>query len=400
MPSPVLQRPPRVALIGVTGYGTIYLNLVREALLNRSIELTAAVIINADEVPAIAAELSGQGATIYPDADDFFQKEAGRVELCLIPVGIQWHARLTIAALRAGMNVLVEKPLAGSVEDVLAIRAAEAATGRWVAVGFQDLYAAEARWLKAQILGGAIGRLEEVRMLGLWPRPKSYFTRNHWAGRAAADGAAVMDSPLNNAFAHFVNLALFFAGNAPEVSSDAVVETAELYRAHKIEMFDTAIVRAVSESGSRFWFGVSHAISVTREPEICLLGSAGRAEWWHEQRCIVTDADGRRKVTALPTSEHSRKRMFNAVLARLKDPSAFVCTTAMAELHTRLVEAVNEAAPVLEFSEDRIHWTRSENPGGEIPVVRDLADSLGRAFTNGSTLASSSPFPSAILVSP
>lgn len=399
MPSPVLQRPPRVALIGVTGYGTIYLNLVREALQNRAIELTAAVIINAAEVPEITTELSSYGAVIYSGADEFFARETGRVDLCLIPVGIQWHARMTIAALRAGMNVLVEKPLAGSVEDVLAIREAEEATGRWVAVGFQDLYAAEARWLKAQILGGAIGRLEEVRMLGLWPRPRSYFTRNHWAGRAAADGAAVLDSPLNNAFAHFVNLALFFAGKAPEVSSDALVETAELYRAHQIEMFDTAIVRAVSDGGPRFWFGVSHAISVTREPEICLLGSSGRAEWWHEQRCIITDADGRRKVTALPTSEHSRKRMFNAVLARLKDPAAFICTTSMAEMHTRLVEGVNDSAPVLDFTEDRIHWSRSDTPGGEIPVVRDLADSLGRAFTNGSTLASASPFHASVLVS-
>ncbi len=399
MPSPVSHLPPRVALIGVTGYGTIYLNLVREALANREIELGAAVVINADEVPDVVTELRAHGATIYATADAFFAAEAGRIDLCMIPVGIQWHARLTITALRAGMNVLVEKPLAGSLADARAIRSAEASTGRWVAVGFQDLYAAEARWLKAQILGGAIGRLEEVRMLGLWPRPRSYFARNHWAGRVMADGASVLDSPLNNAFAHFVNLSLFFAGREAGASAEARVETAELYRAHRIEMFDTAIVRAAAESGPRFWFGVSHAISVTREPEICLLGSAGRAEWWHEQRCVVTDAAGRRKGTALPTSEHSRKRMFAAVLARLRDPACFVCTTAMAEMHTRLVDAVHDAAPVREFASDQIDWSRSESPGGEIPVVRGLADSLGRAFTNGSTLASATHFPDAVLVS-
>ena len=31
----------------------------------------------------------------------------GGIDLCLIPTGIHWHARMTIAALRAGANVLV-----------------------------------------------------------------------------------------------------------------------------------------------------------------------------------------------------------------------------------------------------------------------------------------------------
>lgn len=382
---------PRVALIGVSGYGTIYLQLLRDVLRRKIITLNAAVIINQREVPDIVAELKAGGTMIYADADDFFAREAGRIDLCLIPVGIQWHARLTVAALHAGMNVLVEKPLAGSLADITAIRRAEADSGRWVAVGFQDLYSLESRWLKTQLIAGVIGKLESIRMIGLWPRPRDYFTRNHWAGRLQADGAAVLDSPLNNAFAHFANLALYFAGPEADESADIRIQSVELYRAHRIETFDTAVVSGVTPANTRLWFGVSHASGTTREPEIYLQGTAGRAEWWHEQRCIVIDTVGRRQVFPLPSTEDSRQLMFAAVLERLRDPSIFVCTTAIAEKHTLLIEAVHQAGPVHEFPRSAVDWIPDAGGRSELPAVHGLAADLDAALLKGGSLASTVP---------
>jgi predicted dehydrogenase len=397
MPSPSGSRPPRIALIGVSGYGGIYLQLVRDALAAKTIELVAAVVINPEQVQDVITELKKSGASIYASADELFARETGKVDLCLIPVGIQWHARLTIAALRAGMNVLVEKPLAGSVADALAIQNAEKASGRWVAVGFQDLYTLESRWLKNQLVGGVIGRVEDVRMIGLWPRPRAYFTRNHWAGKVSADGAAVLDSPLNNAFAHFVNLAFYFSGPEADASSSVSIESAELYRAHRIEMFDTAVVRGKSNSGVRFWFGVSHATATTRQPEITIRGSDGQAEWWHEQRCVVLNTEGNRQIFPLPSTEESRELMFASVLARLHDPSAFICTTSIALAHTRFVEAVHAAAPVHPFKAGSMDWISEPDSRSETPSVRGLAEELGRAYRDGCSLASASPFSKAVL---
>jgi predicted dehydrogenase len=399
MPLKSGSNVPRIALIGVSGYGSIYLQLVREAMAAKSIHLVAAVVINPDQVQDIISELKNARASIYHSADELFAREAGNVDLCLIPVGIQWHARLTIAALRAGMNVLVEKPLAGSVADALAIMHAEKTSGRWVALGFQDLYTLESRWLKNQLLGGVIGRVEDVRMIGLWPRPRAYFTRNHWAGRIMADGAAVLDSPLNNAFAHFVNLAFYFAGPEANASSSITVDSAELYRAHRIEMFDTAVVRGRSKSGVRFWFGVSHATATTRQPEICIRGTDGQAEWWHEQRCVVLNTEGNRQIFPLPSTEESRELMFAAVLARLRDPSSFVCTTSIALEHTRFVEAVHAAAPVQPFKASSTEWISEPDSRSETPSVRGLAEELGRAYKDGCSLSSASPFSKAVLAS-
>jgi predicted dehydrogenase len=383
---------PRLALIGISGYGAIYVGLLREALLAKSVSLVAAVVINPGQEQEIVAELRAGGTVIYGSADELFACEAGKIDLCLIPTGIQWHARMTIAALTAGMNVLVEKPLAGSVADCAAIRRAEVATGCWVAVGFQDIYADEARRLKSQLLEGAIGRLREVKMTGLWPRPRSYFTRNHWAGRRAADGASVLDSPLNNAFAHFVNLGLFFAGSTAGTSASVAVESAELFRAHAIETFDTAVVRGVSSHGVRFWCGFSHATETTREPEILLYGDEGCVEWRHETSCVTTHADGRRETVALPTAASCRGSMFAAVLARLADAGSSICDTDVACRHAEFIEAVQNEAVTRPFPETLVSWRADAAEHGEFPNVRGLDVAIDRAFSRGGLLGSPDVF--------
>ena len=385
-----MQAPParpRVALIGVSGYARIYLDLACAARERGEIDLGAVVIINPQEEAATEAELRRQGCNIYRDYEEMLRGEAGRLELCLIPTGIPWHARMTLAALQAGAHVLVEKPLAGSLAEVAAIRAAERATNRFVAVGFQDIYSPVNRWLKQQLCAGAIGRLHTVKFIGLWPRPAAYFTRNPWAGRLHADGTQVLDSPLNNAFAHFVNLSLFLAGPAPEASATAAIESAELLRAHAIESFDTSVVRARSPEGIRFWFGATHTCHEIREPEILLEGSAGRVEWKHERQCRLFQADGRTEEHALPDSAANRQSMFAATLAKLRAPGTLICTTALAERHTAFVEAVHAAARVQPVPAALVSWEKPANGNAPVPVVNGLETALYRAFSAQSLLS-------------
>ncbi len=385
MNSPIPTRP-RVGLIGVSGYARIYLQLVREAHDRGELDLVGAVVINPDEEPEAVRDLQRRGAVLYGTYEEMLRAHAGRLDLCLVPTGIPWHARMTVAALEIGANVLVEKPLAGSVADAAAIRAAEEAAGRFVAVGFQDVYAEGAAWMKARLVAGAIGRVESLRFVGLWPRGTAYFERNHWAGRLRADGAAVLDSPLNNAFAHFVNLCLYFAGRDAGHAAGARVDTAELFRAHAIETFDTAVVRAASPEGVSFWFGVSHTCAQTREPEIYIQGSAGHAEWRHEQRCVITPDRGPVEERPLPDTSETRRTMFASVLKRLHQPAFPVCDTAMAACHTALIEDIHRAARIEVIPASQIDWQTPPGAPAPVPVVRGLEHALDRAFTARCTL--------------
>ncbi|HVT72621.1 MAG TPA: Gfo/Idh/MocA family oxidoreductase [Lacunisphaera sp.] len=377
---------PRIAIIGVSGYGSVHLQLARESRDRGEVRITAATIINPGEEAATVAELRAHDCEIFPDYREMFRAHAGRIDLCLIPTGIHWHARMTIAALEAGANVLVEKPLASSMTEVEAVRRAEQRTGRFVAVGFQDLYEPGTRWLKEELQRGVIGDLWSVRFLGVWPRPRSYFTRNNWAGRLQVDGVPVMDSPLNNAFAHFVMLSLFFIG-ADRTEGPPALEGVELLRAHAIESFDTAVVRLRTAGGVKLWFGASHACRETMEPEIVITGRHGQACWRYESEAWwrATNGDTTRHTVLDITG--ARRAMFRAALQRLRDPSAAICTTELAGRHTALIEAIHRHARIGTVPPEQVTWSSVNGAGMQVPEIVGMSEALRRSYVTEQSLA-------------
>lgn len=384
----VSPSPARIAIIGVSGYGSIHLQLARESRDRGEVTITAAAIINSAEEAATIAELQAHGTEVFTDYAEMFRRHAGRIDLCLIPTGIHWHARMTIAALEAGANVLVEKPLAGSVAEVAEIRRAEQRTGRFAAVGFQDFYEPGTIWLKNELQRGVIGDIWSVRFLGVWPRPRAYFTRNNWAGRLKVDGVPVMDSPLNNAFAHFVMLSLFLGG-AEESAATPRLEGVELLRAHAIESFDTAVVRSLTARGVKLWFGASHACRETIEPEIVITGRHGQACWRYEAEAWWRATDGVVMRRTLLDITGARRAMFRAALQRLQDPAVPICTSELAGRHTALIEAIHGQARVQPVPPDKIVWSGSNGDASQVPEIHGLAEAMRRSYVAEQSLAAS-----------
>ena len=377
-----LSQPARIAIIGVSGYGSIHLQLARESRARGEIRITAAAIINPADEAANIAELKEHGTEIFTDYRELFRAHANRIDLCLIPTGIHWHARMTIAALEAGANVLVEKPLAGSLAEVEEIRRAEQRTGRFVAVGFQDFYEPGTNWLKGELDRKVIGDIESVRFLGVWPRTRGYFTRNNWAGRLQVDGVAVMDSPLNNAFAHFVMLSLFFVGgDAP------ALEGAELLRAHSLESFDTAVVRSRTGGGVKLWFGTSHACHETVEPEIVITGKNGEAGWRYESEAWWRARDGATQRRPLLDITGARRAMFAAALRRLSDPTVPICTSLLAGQHTALIESIHRQGSISTVPSAEVNWSGANGATSQVPDIRGLAEALRRSYVAEQSLA-------------
>jgi predicted dehydrogenase len=380
--------PARVAIIGVSGYGSIHLQLAREARDRGEIRIVAAAIINTEEEAATIAELRTHGTEVFVDYVEMFRRHKDQIDLCLIPTGIHWHARMTIAALEAGANVLVEKPLAGSTAEVAEIRRVEQRSGRFVAVGFQDFYEPGTVWLKHELQRGVIGDIWSVRFLGVWPRPRAYFTRNNWAGRLKVDGVAVMDSPLNNAFAHFVMLSLFLVG-AEDSAGTPRLDGAELLRAHAIESFDTAVVRSRTARGVKLWFGASHACRETVEPEIVITGRHGQACWRYESEAWWRATDSVTTRRALLDITGARRAMFRAALQRLRDPAVPICTTELAGRHTALIEAIHGQARVEPVPAEKVVWSGTNGDGSQVPEILGLAEALRRSYVTEQSLAAS-----------
>lgn len=336
---------PRVALIGISGYGRVYLEFLEAFHAQGRLKFVAAAVVNPGEEREACARLQAHGVHLHGSWQDLLEQEGGGLDLCLIPVPIHLHAEMTVAALEAGAHVLVEKPLAGSLEQAREIQQAEKRTGRWVAVGYQDYYTQSTRSITTDLAAGRIGRIENIKWLGLWPRPQSYYERNNWAGRLSLDERPVRDSPLNNAMAHYLNLALFWAGSqAGQVAWPEEV-TGELYRHFSIESFDTAVVRLATDTEVDIWIAASHYCGKDTPIHLRIQGSEGEMTWISRET-VTWESPQATQIQNLESFHVSVERMLNQVLQRLDSPDVAVCTTANALPHVACIEALHQFVPI------------------------------------------------------
>jgi predicted dehydrogenase len=379
------QGCPRVALIGVSGYGRIHYNLLRMLHSLGEIQLTAVAIIDPEKESAVVAECRAAGCEVFAEYAEMLRRHRGKLELCAIPTGIPWHTRMTLAALEAGANVLVEKPLSATLAEVEAIRAAESRHSRIVMLGFQYHYCAENIALKFELLGSAIGTLRRIRAIGLWPRGADYYSRTDWAGRIRSGQAWVLDSPISNAFAHHLSLALFFAGARQERSAAPVRLAAELYRAQPIENYDTAALRIETDTGVDIRFYASHSCKSALDPELVLEGDEGRVVWRHGLGYRIEPARGAPRYIPLGDEQSARLCMFRTALRRLGDPGIFVCGTEIAREHTRCIQAAQCSGPVRDVPNEWIGTNGSAGQRQETWVV-GIEETMRRAFDGARSL--------------
>lgn len=336
----------RAALVGVSGYGRWHLLMAMEQTLLGRLQLVGATVINASEQQAVCRRLARQRVPVFASFDEMMTALAGSIDLLLLPTGIQWHAPMTIAGLRAGAHVLVEKPIAPTLQDVDAIVAAREAAQRVVAVGFQDLYVPAAHDIKRRVLAGEIGALQRVVVIGQWPRSSSYYSRNLWAGRLQLDGAWVLDSPVSNAFAHFLMLALFWAAHTPRGVAEPVELDAELYRAGPIESFDTASLRVLTHEGVEILFYGTHAGREEFVPEVKLIGDRGTITWLYERTYTIERPGAAGETLSVPDQLDTRLQVLDSTLSRIETGEGFIVTPEMAREHTRVINALHEHFPI------------------------------------------------------
>lgn len=375
----------RVALIGVSGYGGIHLKALQHLHQEGKVRLVAATVINAAEVPGKCQGLGEIGCRLYADYGKMLTTESGNVDLCCVPTGIAWHSDMTTAALAAGCHVLVEKPAAATVQEVDAMIRAKNAANRMVAVGFQHLYSETYATLKRRVMAGEIGRLREIRVKASWPRTSAYYTRNEWAGRLVSQGRWILDSPANNALAHFLMAALHLAGPILLEAANPLGVEAELYRAQEIESFDTIAARVDTDSGVQILFAVTHSSSIREDPVIELLGSNGAIRWEINEAQTTGPNDRKGTPYSSPSPTDSRNLMFARVLAQIHGQEREACPLEEARKHTLVVNALHGAVPIHDIPDSFRISCEGEN--GIQHEIKGINDALGRTFESGALLS-------------
>jgi len=209
-------------------------------------ELDPARPDTAERIP----QLRAVGLTPCGSLDELLRRDDLDVILNLTPHYA--HAETTIAALRAGHDVLCEKPPACSWNECQAMIDARDATGKKLLIHFQHLLRPSARWLNRKLVAGELGRVRRVRCLSLWWRDAAYYHRVPWGGKRLFQGRPTLDGTMVNQSVHFLNQTLNFANRSGESHVAVPAELhAKLYRFHEpgdLEMEDTAVVTGVLDN--------------------------------------------------------------------------------------------------------------------------------------------------------
>jgi predicted dehydrogenase len=369
-------------LVGTAGYGAVQLGLLRTFEQRGRLRLAGAVVFQPDE--KLCRELEREGCAVFSTFEELLVAWPRlRVDFAVLPTPIHLHVPMGLALLRAGAHVLVEKPVAATLAGAGQLAAMAAETGRLLAVGFQYLHAPEVQALKRRLLDGGIGRLRRIAVQAAWPRGRSYYTRNAWAGRLRVGEDWVFDSPVSNAMSHFLLLMCFLAGRDLRLAAEPVSLRAELYRAQEIETFDTAVLHMETADGCRLDFYGTHSSRMVERPSLTIEGEAGSARWVQDRFAAIEGPDGLWREEARPEA-HTRECMLDDVLARLRGEPAFVCDAALATVHVRCVEALREGALIRDVPE--AFKERRLDQGDVYTSIRGIDAALRLAAGQGSDL--------------
>ncbi len=364
---------PGICLIGISGFANIYYDyFIRESEAGR-VKLLAATIINQDEEEKKCAHLKSIGCQLFDDYHKMLEAMSGKAHLCAVPTGIYLHAPMTIAALKKGINVLVEKPAAATVQEVDAMLSAEKESGCFTAVGFQHMYTKETRKMKEIILSGKIGNIKTIKSMTLWIRSEEYFTKNNWTGKLKSGEHWVLDSPAQNANAHMINLMCFLAGVTYERTGTLVSIQGEMARANKIESADTVGLKIRTAEGIDILFYSSLAAESIIDSRVVICGEKGALSWDYHKSLELIMKDGSSEIFEVDDFNVARDKAIKSVLERLENPGRFICTLSYARNQVLAVNALHTASPICDVPPDLVHtFTRGNKKYTKIKGINDI----------------------------
>jgi len=206
------------------------------------------------------------GIPAYSCLHEMMKTEKVDVVVVLTESGL--HAQHTIALAPYGAHVIVEKPMALTLDDADAMIEACDKHGVKLFIVKQNRFNVPVVQLRNALDQGRFGKLIMGTVRVRWCRPQEYYDQDAWRGTWAYDGGV-----LTNQASHHIDLLEWMMGDVESVfakSKQALVD---------IEAEDTAVVILKFRNGA---LGVIEATTAVRpkdlEGSISILGETGSVE--------------------------------------------------------------------------------------------------------------------------
>ncbi len=211
------------------------------------------------------AEKIGQQFDVpaYADMDEMMQKQKVDVAVVLTPSGL--HTEHVINLAKYGKDIMVEKPMALTLDDADAmIEACDRNSCRLFIIK-QNRFNVPVVKLREAHQAGRFGKLVLGTVRVRWARHQPYYDQDSWRGTWAMDGGV-----LTNQASHHVDMLEWMMGDVESVFAHATTAVVD------IEVEDTAVVTLKFKNGA---LGIIEATTATRprdlEGSISVLGEKG-----------------------------------------------------------------------------------------------------------------------------
>ena len=196
----------KVGLIGCGFMGGMH-SACYAALAGLGVKVTAVADVRREY-----AENLANGAEIYATGMELIEKaDVDVVDVCL-PTHL--HAAHAVAAMKAGKNVFVEKPIAFKDEDMELILKTEQETGAKVQVGQVIRQWTEYVWLKKAVDAGTFGKIQHAMFRRMSSRPE--WAWEGWLHQVDKSGGVAVDMHV-----HDVDFVRYIMGEPDVVKAHA-----------------------------------------------------------------------------------------------------------------------------------------------------------------------------------
>lgn len=306
----------------IVGTGLISRFHAQAVKASEKLELLGFAGRSVEKARALADEFGGEA---WDDLDKAFSSQG--VGMAIVATASGAHDEAVFAAARHKLPVLVEKPIAITVDRAKAMIAACRETDTPLGCIFQTRWSEDFKRARAKVDSGELGRITYGAVRVPWWRKDEYYSESSWHGRWDMDGGGAL---INQAI-HMVDWLV--ALMPPVVDVKAFAATL----AHPMEAEDTVSAAIRFEGGALGGVYATTASFPGRGKALEITGTGGTLE-------IADDGHGTARPDALMYSDH--QSCFEAFADSLEGGAPYPIPGEEAIKSVELIERIYRSAGI------------------------------------------------------
>ena len=265
----------KIAVVGVGGMGS---NHCKTLPTIEECELTAVVDINPDRAKEVGEQC---GVPFFTDYKQVLRKKK-MVEAVVIATPHYFHPPIAVAAFKAGLHVLSEKPIGVQLSQAEKMVAAAKESGKVFCVMFQMRTEAQIKKAKELVDSGELGEIRRTMLVSPEYRSQAYYDSGTWRATWGGEGGGVM---MNQA-PHIMDVFTMLGGMPTRVHGRIATVL------HDIEVEDQAEAMLEYANGAAGYFYVATAEAGGRQVEFVgdkgkLRLEGGKLRFWRYSKPVA-----------------------------------------------------------------------------------------------------------------